>query len=90
MHEFDFLLTESKKLNEPWGATEDQLRERLAENMNETKNCYGMIHIGLVVQFYKYEQGVFEKVGEKMHLLTDVHDVIRWAQYLKEHPMPVV
>lgn len=89
-YQYDFMLIESKKLGESWEITEDQLQNHLAGVKNESKNCYGMIQIGLEVQYYKYEKTVFTKVGEKMHLTTHVHDVIRWGRYIKNHPLPYV
>ncbi|KAI3338037.1 hypothetical protein F4824DRAFT_499816 [Ustulina deusta] len=90
LYQYDFMLTESKKMGQPWGATEDQLQDHLAGNGNESKNCYGMIQIGLLVQFYKYEGGICSKVGGQMHLIRDVHDIMLWGQYLKENPLPFV
>ncbi|KAI0508243.1 hypothetical protein F5B22DRAFT_650097 [Xylaria bambusicola] len=63
LYQYDFMLTESKKMGQPWGATEDQLQDHLAGNGNESKNCYGRIQIGLLAQFYKYEGGICSKVG---------------------------
>ncbi|KAK5627749.1 hypothetical protein RRF57_003464 [Xylaria bambusicola] len=90
LYQYDFMLTESKKMGQPWGATEDQLQDHLAGNGNESKNCYGMIQIGLRVQFYKYEGGICSKVGGQMHLIRDVHGIMLWGQYLKENPLPFV
>ncbi|KAI2604591.1 hypothetical protein GGR54DRAFT_644402 [Hypoxylon sp. NC1633] len=79
-----------KKLGQPWGATEDQLQDHLAGNGNDSKNCYGMIQIGLLVQFYKYESGACSMVGGRMHLITDADNIMRWGRYLKENPLPFV
>ncbi|KAI1174446.1 hypothetical protein F4777DRAFT_385104 [Nemania sp. FL0916] len=90
-HQNDYLLTESKKKGTPWGATEDQLLSHLQMNGNKSKNCYGMIQIGLLVRFYKYESGVFEKLADKkFHLVDDVDEVLQWGQWLKANPMPFI
>jgi hypothetical protein len=49
-----------------------------------------MIQIGLKVQFYKYKNGVFQKLGGELDLVSHVHTVIKWANHLKANPMPVV
>jgi hypothetical protein len=82
------MLTESKKLQDPWGSTEDQLLLHLAGNGNDNKNCYGMVQIGLEVQYYKYELGVFSKVGGRMNLVTHANDVVAWSGYIKDNLMP--
>lgn len=88
--EYDFMLIESKARGRAWGDTEDHLLDHLAGNHNESKNCYGMIQIGLEVQFYKFERFVFSRVGRKMHLIADVHDVIREGQRLKDNPLQIL
>jgi len=49
-----------------------------------------MVQIGLEVQYYKYQLGVFSKVGGKMHLITHANDVVAWGRYIKDNPMPFV
>jgi hypothetical protein len=90
IYQYDFMLTECKRLNAAWGDTEDRLLDYLTRNGNDSKNCYGMIQIGLEVQYYKYEPGVFSKIGAKMHLITHAQNVVGWGRYIKANPMPVV
>lgn len=89
-YQYEFMLTESKKKGVAWGATEDHLHEHLAGNRNDTKNCYGMVQVGLQVQFYKYENRHFSTVGPEMHLIDHANDVINWGRHLKANPMPFV
>ena len=81
----DFMLIESRSHDESWDSTEQQLQTHLAKNRNESKDCYGMVQIGLVVQFYKYEEGIYSKIGGKMHLVTDVNQVMERGQYVKDN-----
>ena len=85
--QYEFMHVECKKPGEAWGATEDHLHNHLAGNGNDSKNCYGMIQIGFDVQYYKYEDWVFSKVGGKMHIITDAHNVMNWGRQLKANPM---
>lgn len=62
-YEYEYLLTESQKIGQPWGSAEDQLYNHLSGNGNHTKSCYGMVQIGLEVQFFKHEQFVLSKVS---------------------------
>jgi hypothetical protein len=90
LYQYEFMLVECKKLGVAWGSTEDHLHDHLEGNGNDSKNCYGMIQIGLQVCFYKYENSNFSKVGGRMHLVNDANDVVAWGRYIKEHPMPFV
>jgi hypothetical protein len=90
LFQYDFLLAECKSVGEPWSTTEVQLREQLAGNGNDSKKCYGMIQIGLEVQFYKFEGSELEKVRGKMHLVRQAKDVVACGAHLKAHPLPVV
>lgn len=89
-YEYEFLLAESKRLGEPWGSTEDQCFRHCFGNTNDSKNVYAMVHIGLEVQFYKYENSNFSRVGGRMHLVNDVQAVTAQANYIRSHPMPFV
>ena len=86
----DVMLVESRMIFEPWEVVEDQLRRHLAGNGCDSKRCYGMIQIGLMVQLYKYEpSSCFTKVGGRMHLINNHRDVIEWGRYVKEHPLSI-
>jgi hypothetical protein len=89
-YQYDYLLAECKPSKESWRTTEIQLREQLAGTGNDSKKCYGMIQIGLDVQFYKFEGHELEKVGGKLHLINHHKDVVALGAYLKAHPLPVV
>jgi hypothetical protein len=89
-NQYEIMHVESKALKEPWGSTQDQLLDHLVGNGNESGNCYGMIHIGLEVQFYRYNDGTFSNVGPKMHLVDDVLNVINGGKFVKEHPLRLI
>ncbi|TVY46742.1 hypothetical protein LOCC1_G006219 [Lachnellula occidentalis] len=89
-YEYDFLLGETKVPGESWDSFTDHLHTVCAANDNDTKNVYGMLQVGFVVQFFKHENSQFEALSGRMHLVDDVNDFTAWAQYLKAHPMPFV
>lgn len=49
------------KGEKPWGFTEDQLLSRFSGNDDGNKNCYEMVRIGLVIQYYEYETACIAK-----------------------------
>ena len=46
--------------------------------------------MGLEVQFYKHNNGVFATLSNKLHLRNDVHYIIQWADYIQNNPLPFV
>jgi hypothetical protein len=90
LYQYEFMLVECKKPGEGWGATEDHLHGHLEGNGNDSKNCYGMVLVGLIMQFYKYENHTFRGFGGQMHLINDVDNVVAWGRHIKDNPMPFV
>ncbi|KAF2024865.1 hypothetical protein EK21DRAFT_117380 [Setomelanomma holmii] len=89
-NQYEIMHVESKPQKEPWGSTRDQLLDHLTGNGNDSGNCYGMVHIGLEVQFYRYNEYAFDSVSPKMHLVDDVASVIQWGAYVKSNPLRLV
>ncbi len=85
----DILLAHYEQDGETWFTAEDRLLHYLARNRNESKNCYGIIQIGMVVQFYMYENRHLTKVGACMHLIDDARNVVAQGKYITAHPLPV-
>ncbi|KAL1800296.1 hypothetical protein ACET3X_000638 [Alternaria dauci] len=90
LYQYEFMLVESKKPGEAWASTEDHLHDHLEGNGNDSKNCYGMVQIGLDVHFYKYENSNFSRIGGRMHLINDANNVVVWGRHIKDNPMPFV
>ncbi|KAF2466098.1 uncharacterized protein BDR25DRAFT_345705 [Lindgomyces ingoldianus] len=88
LYQYEYMLMECKKAGESWEHTKDHFYKHLAENGNDSKNCYGMVQIGFNVQFCKYENYNFSEVGEVMHLINNANDVIAWGRHIKDNPMP--
>lgn len=90
MFQFEYMLVECKKEGTAWGPTEDHLHDHLEGNGNDSKNCYGMVQIGMTVQFYQYENLVLRKLGGKMHLVDDADNIMIMGQHIKDNPMSFV
>ena len=88
LYEYDFLIGETKVPGEAWGAFTDHLHTVCASNNNDSKNVYGLLQVGFEIQLYKHENQRFEAISERIHLVTDVHNVIAWFQHIKARPMP--
>ncbi|RFU35283.1 hypothetical protein B7463_g1032, partial [Scytalidium lignicola] len=89
-HEHMFLLTECRRLGEPWELVEQHLENVCRNNDGHTKNFFAMIQIGLQVRFYRYENRTFEKISDVLDLVGDAMAVMERANYIKTHPVPVV
>ncbi|KAF2801022.1 hypothetical protein K505DRAFT_369767 [Melanomma pulvis-pyrius CBS 109.77] len=90
LYKWEYMLVECKKQGQSWVVTEDHLLDHLQGNGNDSGNCYGMVQVGFDVQFYKYENSNFSKVGGRMHLINDANNVLAWGRYIKDNPMSFV
>jgi hypothetical protein len=84
------VIVECKKLGVAWEPARDHLRDHLQGNGNDSKNCYGMLQVGLELQFFKYEGRNFSPLGGKMHLINNATTVMDWGRHIKVKPMPFV
>ena len=89
LYVYDYCLVESKKLGEPWGATEGHLSIHCQDVDNELKKVYGIVHVGMHIQVYQADQGALTELSGRMHLRNDVSDITAWLQYIKNNPLPV-
>jgi hypothetical protein len=65
---YDYCMVESKKVHADWRATEDQLSRHCGGTENESGLVYGIIHIGLYVQFFSANGGVLQPPSNALHL----------------------
>lgn len=87
---FEVMVVETRPAGKPWGPTYDQMIEHFEANSNDSKNVYGMIHIGMEVRFYKYEFGQVHDLSGRLHLLDQAKDVTGWLVWIKEHPLQYI
>lgn len=71
-------------------ASEDRLHTVCTSNNNDSNNVYGMFQIDFKIQFYKHDDHQFEAISGRMHLVSDVQNVIAWAQRVKASPMSFI
>ncbi|KAH6679208.1 hypothetical protein B0J14DRAFT_293308 [Halenospora varia] len=88
MYEFEYLLTEIKAPGKPWQAWRDDLHCVCRSCGNESKNVYALLQIGLEMEFYKHDDGVFSQLGSRMNLIHDAVDITNWCTYIINHPLP--
>jgi hypothetical protein len=89
MYSFDYLIVECKSSDYDFDDAEPQLREAMEQPDNVEYNVYGLLQCGLRLQFYKYENHQFQRLGQPMHIVNDVHRVQQQFQYIKDHPLPL-
>ncbi|OCK78657.1 hypothetical protein K432DRAFT_444463 [Lepidopterella palustris CBS 459.81] len=87
---YDFCLVESKKANGNWNDTKIQLSRHCGGTKNESGQVYGIVHIGLYVQFFKAQAGVLTALSNPLHLQNDVNTVTNWFNFMKSSPLPVL
>lgn len=90
LYAYEFCLVESKKHAQSWTATEDQLANHTFNSDNDSKQVYGIVHIGMEIKIYRSDRGTLTPLNQKMHLRRDVHTITQWAQHLKQNPLPFV
>lgn len=84
---WEVLLVESKALGHPWGSAYDQLVNAWEVNTNDSKNVYGMIHIGMDIKFYKFESGQVQELTGKLHLINDAKEITDRLVWIKQNPL---
>lgn len=89
-YSYDFCVIESKPAGHPWGSTEDQCFSQCDVLENEVRKVYAIVHIGMKIAFYKYDNGDFSQMSGRLHLRNDAQDIMGWAEYLKDNPLPIV
>jgi hypothetical protein len=85
---YTYCIVESKPAGAPWDSTEDQCHNYCSESDNESSQLYGIVHVGLETRFFKYIQGVFTPLTERLHLRRDVQDITDAAAFMKRNPLP--
>lgn len=86
---YDYCLVKSKRAGESWAETEDQLSRRCGGTFNDPKQVYGIMQVGLEIQFFKANAGVLINISNCMHVRNDVAHITTMIGYLKRHPLAV-
>ena len=90
LYNYDFLVVESKSKNHTIGSSEPQCFEHLANNNNDSKNVYGLLQCGFVMQFYMHQDFQITRLGGPLHLVDDVSTIEWRLRWMKDNPLFVV
>lgn len=69
---------------------ESHLHDQFKRSEIKSQNCYGMLQVGLEVQFYKYENSHFSRFEGRMHLINDANNVVVCGRHIKQNPLPFI
>ena len=86
---YDYCLVESKKAGKSWTAAEDHLSRHCGGVTIDTKKVYGIVHVGMEIQFFRGDHGVLTQMSGRLHLRTDVAHITAMFEYLKRYPLPL-
>ncbi|KAF2791345.1 hypothetical protein K505DRAFT_376861 [Melanomma pulvis-pyrius CBS 109.77] len=89
-HAWDYCLVTTKRPGESWAQVVDQLSRRCGGTDNSLKQVYGIVQVGLEVQFFRAEFGVLTALSERVHLVNDVARVTTLFEYLKHRPLALI
>lgn len=87
---YDFMMVECKKAGDSWTSASEQCIRHCENSHNESGQVYGMVQIGMDIQFCQWGNTTLTPLSRVLHLREDVDEIIQWAEYLKAHPLPVV
>lgn len=88
MYAYDYCLVESKTARESWAETEDHLGRHCEGTDNQSGQVYGIVHIGLYVQFFTANKGTLAALSGRLHVRNDVNAVTTMFESMKRHPLP--
>lgn len=88
IEDYPILFVGHRGMGTSWGLTYDQMTGHF--RASSCGNVYGMIHIGMEVKFYKYEDGQAHDLSEKLHLVDRAKEVTAWWVWIKENRLPHV
>jgi hypothetical protein len=87
---YDFLMVESKRADQSWPATEIQLSRHCGGTDNPSGQVYGIVHVGLYMQFFKADRGVLTPLSARLHIRNNVNDITAWFGHVIRTPLPMV
>jgi hypothetical protein len=61
MYAYDYCLVESKKTGKSWNETQIHLSRHCGGTENQPGQVYGVIHIGLNIQFFTANRGYLRR-----------------------------
>ncbi|KAF2464444.1 uncharacterized protein BDR25DRAFT_319185 [Lindgomyces ingoldianus] len=88
LYAYDYCLVESKKADRSWTETEHHLSRHCASTENQSGQVYGIVHIGLYVQFFTADRGVLTALSGGLHIRNDVNAITTMFGNMKRQPLP--
>lgn len=83
---YDFMMVECKRANENWEAAVEHLTRHCENAQNESRQVYGMVQVGMDIQFFHWANTTLTAVSDVCHLRNNAERVTQWAEYLKANP----
>ncbi len=87
---YEVMMVESKGLGKPWGSTTDDAITYFENTGNESKQIYGMVHIGLELQFHRYIRPQASQLSGRLQLVRDAQQITDMLLWIKQNPLPYV
>ncbi|KAF2798615.1 hypothetical protein K505DRAFT_357373 [Melanomma pulvis-pyrius CBS 109.77] len=81
-------IAEIKKAGRSWTETEDHLSRYCAGIENQSGQVYGIIQIGLYLQFFTANRGVLTALSGGLHMCNDVNAITTMIENMKLEPLP--
>ncbi len=88
MYAYDYCLVESKRANRSWTDTQNHLSRHCGGTENQSGRVYGIVHVGLHVQFFNSNRGVLTPLSGGLHVRNDVNTITTMFQDMKRRPPP--
>ncbi|KAI9713583.1 MAG: hypothetical protein M1820_000965 [Bogoriella megaspora] len=90
MYTYDYCLIESKKADIGWDEVEDHLSRHCGGTENDSKQVYGIAHIGLHIRFFTADRGILMALSGRLHVKEDVDRVTTMFRAMKNRPLPFI
>ena len=84
------MMVECKKAGESWLSASEQCTRHCENSHNESGQVYGMVQVGMDIQFCQWKNSTLTPLSGSLHLREHVQQIMEWAEYLKAHPLPIV
>jgi len=88
MYAYDYCLIESKRAGRGWAETENHLSRHCVGTENHSGQVYGIVHIGLLIQFFTANRGVLTALSGPLHIRDDVNTISTMFGSMKRRPLP--
>lgn len=85
---YDFMMVECKKKGHNWAAAVEHLTRHCENGENESGQVYGMVQVGMDIQFFHRGNTTLTTISDVFHLRNEAQEITRWIEYLKANPLP--